>query len=143
MLFHHRNGDRQEERDNCQKSKSHVPYSGAERDEIEVHPDSGAQIKGVFINNWEAIKEEVIKFQQAFPFCKAAGWDIAVTDEGPVVIEVNDFWDRTGQAFIRRGWRKEIRECYFAWKKTGVKYNKNRLPNALSAAHLERIVSHE
>lgn len=90
--------------------------------EIEKHPDSGNQLNGVVIENWQAIKEEVKKFQQAFPYCKVAGWDIAITDEGPVVIEVNDFWDRTGQYFIRRGWRNEIRDCYLAWQKTGKKY---------------------
>lgn len=90
--------------------------------DIEKHPDSGNQLNGVVIENWDAIKTEVIKFQQAFPYCKAAGWDIAITDEGPVVIEVNDFWDRTGQFFIRRGWRNEIRECYLAWQKTGKNY---------------------
>ena len=84
--------------------------------DIERHPDSGAQLEGVVIEHWDAIKEDVIRFQQAFPYCKAAGWDIAITDEGPVVIEVNDFWDRTGQYFIRRGWRNEIRDCYLAWK---------------------------
>ena len=85
--------------------------------EIEKHPDSGNQLNGVMIENWQAIKEEVRKFQQAFPYCKAAGWDIAITDDGPVVIEVNDFWDRTGQYFIRRGWRNEIRDCYLAWRR--------------------------
>lgn len=91
--------------------------------EIDTHPDSGNQLNGVVIDNWQNIKEEVKKFQQSFPYCKAAGWDIAITDDGPVVIEVNDFWDRTGQYFIRRGWRNEIRECYLAWKKTGKNYH--------------------
>lgn len=91
--------------------------------DIEKHPDSGAQLNGVIIENWSVIKEEVMKFQQSFPYCKVAGWDIAITDEGPLVIEVNDFWDRTGQYFIRRGWRNEIRDCYFAWKKTNKSYD--------------------
>ena len=90
--------------------------------EIEKHPDSSNQLNGVVIENWQAIKEEVKKYQQAFPYCKAAGWDIAITDQGPVVIEVNDFWDRTGQYFIRRGWRNEIRDCYLDWQKTGKSY---------------------
>lgn len=90
--------------------------------EIERHPDTGVQLKGVVIENWDSIKSEVIQFQQAFPYCKVAGWDIAITDDGPVVIEVNDFWDRTGQFFIRKGWRKEIRDCFLAWKKTGKNY---------------------
>ena len=89
---------------------------------IDCHPDSGSPINGVVIEHWDEIKEEVIKFQQAFPYCKAPGWDIAITENGPVVIEVNDFWDRTGQYFIKKGWRKEIRECYLAWKKTGKNY---------------------
>lgn len=111
--------------------------------EIDRHPDSGAQLNGVIIQGWDSIKEEVKGFQQAFPFCKAAGWDIAITDEGPVVIEVNDFWDRTGQFFIRRGWRKEIRDCYSAWQKTGKFYKMYRQPNALNLKHLQKIVTHE
>lgn len=91
--------------------------------EIDRHPDSGNQLKGVFINNWQKIVNDIERFQQAFPYCKAAGWDIAITDEGPVVIEVNDFWDKTFQYFIRRGWRNEIRDCYLEWKKLGKNYH--------------------
>lgn len=125
--------------------------------EIEKHPDSGKQLNGVFIENWDAIKEEVKKFQQSFPYCKAAGWDIAITHDGPVVIEVNDFWDRTGQYFIRKGWRNEIRDCYLAWRKywgreddckfflipEGREYKMYRQPNILRQDHLIRIASYE
>lgn len=97
-----------------------IQYDGWRKiTDIEKHPDSGTQLNGVVIENWEQIKTDVIRFQQAMPWCKAAGWDIAITDDGPVVIEVNDSWDRTGQYFIRRGWRNEIRECYKEWRKVG------------------------
>ena len=108
-----------------------IQFDGWHRvQEIDCHPDSGNPLNGVVIENWESIKAEVIRFQQAFPYCKVAGWDIAITDEGPVVIEVNDFWDRTGQYFIRKGWRNEIRDCYLAWKRTGKDYKvyPQRLP---------------
>lgn len=111
--------------------------------EIDKHPDSGQQLNGVFIDNWITIKEEVERFQQAFPFCKAAGWDIAITDEGPVVIEVNDFWDRTGQYFIRKGWRKEIRDCYMAWKSAGKDYQIGRKRSYLPEGMLKAIVESE
>ena len=111
--------------------------------EIECHPDSGTRIDGVIIENWQAIKDEVQRFQQCFPYCKAAGWDIAITDDGPVVVEVNDFWDRTGQYFIKKGWRKEIRDCYLAWKKTGKEYTMFRQPNELNHNHLVQITEHE
>lgn len=121
-----------------------IQYDGwRQAKEIDCHPDNGNQLNGVFIDNWQFVKEEVMKFQQAFPYCKAAGWDIAITDDGPVVIEVNDFWDRTGQYFIRRGWRKEIRDCYLAWKETGNDYKMYRQPNALGVEHLNKIVANE
>ena len=110
---------------------------------IDNHPDSGNRLNGVIISNWESIKEQVKKIQQAFPYCKAAGWDIAITDDGPVVIEVNDFWDRTGQYFIRRGWRDEIRDCYLAWQNTDKTYKMYRQPNNLEIDHLKKIASYE
>ena len=109
--------------------------------DIEKHPDSGAQIAGVKINNWEEIVKEVLHFQECFPFIKAAGWDIALTDDGPVVIEINDFWDRTGQLFIRRGWREEIRDCFLAWQKTGAQSIPYRAKNALNKKLLEEIAN--
>ena len=111
--------------------------------EIETHPDNGHPINGIVIDNWQNIKEEVKQCQRAFPFCKAAGWDIAITDDGPVIIEVNDFWDRAGQFFIRRGWRNDIRDCYFAWKKTGKSYIIGRDRNRLPKEMLEAIIEHE
>jgi hypothetical protein len=110
---------------------------------VECHPDSGTQINGVRIDNWEAIKAEVIKYQQAFPFCKAAGWDIAITDDGPVVIEVNDMWDTTGQLFIHHGWRDGVRDCFFQWRKTGAEYIMSRDLNVLSTGRLKKIAAYE
>ncbi|MCH5221525.1 MAG: hypothetical protein J1F05_04250 [Muribaculaceae bacterium] len=109
--------------------------------DITNHPDSGARIDGVRIENWDKIVEDVLHFQECFPYIKVAGWDIAITDDGPVVIEVNDFWDRTGQYFIRRGWRNEIRNCYLAWKDTKRKYDLQRQPNKLSERQLKAIIN--
>lgn len=122
-----------------------IQYDGWRKiKDIDKHPDSGNQLNGLVIEKWESIKQEVLKFQQAFPYCKAAGWDIAITDQGPVVIEVNDFWDRTGQYFIRKGWRNEIRDCYKAWRKTGMDYDiMYRKPNLLSLSQLKEISRNE
>ena len=110
---------------------------------ITHHPDSGALLEGMKIEHWDDIVTQVLHFQECFPYVKAAGWDIAITDEGPVIIEVNDFWDRTGQYFIRRGWRNEIRDCYLAWKATGKKYKMYRQPNELRLNHLKTIAAYE
>ena len=111
--------------------------------EIDVHPDNGHQLNGVIIQNWNAIKEEIIRYQQAFPYCRAAGWDIAITDDGPVVLEINDRWDTTGQYFIQHGWREEIRNCYLEWKKENRDDGilRDRMRNLLPQWHLRKIES--
>ena len=108
---------------------------------ITVHPDSGIQLEGTIIENWKEIKSKVIEFQKSFPFVKAAGWDIAITDDGPVVIEVNDSWDRTGQLFIQRGWKHEIRECFKEWDKIGYNPGVERFINGVNKSGLEELQS--
>lgn len=82
---------------------------------IERHPDSNVQVEGVMIEDWDNICSKVLSFQQSMPFVKAAGWDIAITPDGPKIIEINDMWDRIGQMFRRHGWKPEIKACYDAW----------------------------
>ena len=110
---------------------------------IDCHPDNGIQLNDVIIENWDGVKTEVIKYQQAFPYCRAAGWDVAITDDGPVVLEVNDRWDTTGQFFIKEGWREEIRNCYHAWKKENRDDGQNdyRVRKNLNKRRLRRIES--
>ncbi len=94
---------------------------------ITHHPDSGTLMEGVKIKNWDAIVEQVLHYQECFPYIKAAGWDIALTEDGPVVIEVNDFWDLTLQYVHRQGRRNVVRDCFLAWKATGKKYSTGSL----------------
>lgn len=124
-----------------------IQYDGWRKvTDIDCHPDTGAALNGVTIEHWDAIKAEVCRFQQALPYCRVAGWDIAITDEGPLVIEINDMWDRTGQYFIRRGWRPDIRQCYQAWEKLvqegTIPYPYfGRIPQQLSNRHLQHIIT--
>lgn len=55
----------------------------------EVHPDSGAPIKGARIPNWPQIKEEMLALARRFPFINFTAWDILLTDEGICIIEAN------------------------------------------------------
>lgn len=79
------------------------------------HPDSGEKINGIRINNWDEIKMRLCEYQARIPQLKAIGWDVALTENGPVIIEINNYWDTTGQLFLGRGWRNEVKECYEAW----------------------------
>lgn len=84
---------------------------------ITNHPDSNNIIEGVCIENWEEIKKNILDFQSRIPFIRVIGWDVALTDSGPIIVEINDYWDELGQLFLRKGWYNEIKSCYDSWAK--------------------------
>jgi glutathione synthase/RimK-type ligase-like ATP-grasp enzyme len=55
----------------------------------EAHPETGARIAGVGVPHWPAVHALVQRLCALLPFLTYVGWDIAMTGEGPVVIEGN------------------------------------------------------
>jgi Sugar-transfer associated ATP-grasp len=55
----------------------------------ENHLVTGAPIKGRILQEWRSISDVAIKAHRAFPHRLFVGWDIALTDHGPVVLEGN------------------------------------------------------
>lgn len=55
----------------------------------EAHPETGAPIAGVEVPHWPAVRSLVLRLCELLPFLIYVGWDVAVTAEGPVVIEGN------------------------------------------------------
>ena len=53
------------------------------------HPDSKKKFKGFKVAQWDEIKELVNKTMQFLPYYTSVGFDIATTDEGPIIIEIN------------------------------------------------------
>ena len=53
------------------------------------HPDHGAQIEGVVIPYWQEAIELGKKMLAVLPGTRFAGFDISITPDGPVMIEVN------------------------------------------------------
>lgn len=82
---------------------------------ISYHPDSQELLEGTVLTGWNNIISQVKEFQAKIPFLKTIGWDVAITDNGPVIIEINNWWDTTGQLFIGKGWKVQIKQCYEAW----------------------------
>lgn len=54
-----------------------------------VHPTTGEIIVGLKIPYWEEVKEMVLKAAEVTPEVKYVGWDVAVTANGPIIIEGN------------------------------------------------------
>lgn len=59
------------------------------KDIYEVHPDTGAVIKGTEIPGWRRIKTELVKVADKFPYLDFIAWDILPMDQGYCVIEAN------------------------------------------------------
>ena len=53
------------------------------------HPDTGAEIEGITIPHWEEAKELVVRICADLPQLDYVGWDVAITADGPVIIEGN------------------------------------------------------
>jgi hypothetical protein len=60
-------------------------------DAIEVceHPDSGGQIVGTTLPHWPVLREVVCEATASLPGFRLVGWDVAICEQGPVLVEVN------------------------------------------------------
>ncbi|MEX0924258.1 MAG: sugar-transfer associated ATP-grasp domain-containing protein [Rhodovibrionaceae bacterium] len=56
---------------------------------VERSPRNGVQIAGRMLPNWEATRDLVVRAHEAFPYKVTVGWDVAITPDGPVVVEGN------------------------------------------------------
>jgi Sugar-transfer associated ATP-grasp len=55
-------------------------------------PGNDREFVGYRLPMWEETKELALKAALAFPWARAIGWDIGITDDGPVLVEGNDRW---------------------------------------------------
>lgn len=59
-----------------------------------IHPVTGRPILGFIIPYWEEVKKIVIGAAMVVPQVRTVGWDIAITQTGPVIIEGNSKWNK-------------------------------------------------
>jgi len=60
---------------------------------LEVHPKTNRKFQEFSIPLWDSAKKLVIKSAEHFKPIRSLGWDVAITEAGPVVIETNIRWD--------------------------------------------------
>ncbi|MEP5153786.1 sugar-transfer associated ATP-grasp domain-containing protein [Planktotalea sp.] len=66
-----------------------ISGAGLSREVLEQHPVSGKSFAGFQVPHWDQVKEVARQGHSMFPEFGVFGWDIAITDEGPVIIECN------------------------------------------------------
>ena len=78
--------------------------TGLNQVEVEVHPDTNAKLPGAKLPLWDEVKKLALWASHTCQSVPLIGWDIAVTDRGPVLVEANNTPDfRLVQMCERRG----------------------------------------
>jgi hypothetical protein len=62
---------------------------GPQLEELENHPDSGKQLKGFMLPQWEEVRNLCLDFSLAYSKLRYQSWDIAICEDRAVVVEVN------------------------------------------------------
>jgi hypothetical protein len=77
--------------------------------ELPNHPDSGERIEGFVVPAWDQVIRLALQAQESLPQLKSAGWDIAVTDAGPLLVETNLTYSvDIMQVAHRRGLKRQL-----------------------------------
>lgn len=63
--------------------------AGVLAEELEDHPEAGRRLIGWRMPHWDALKQLAVRAADLTPDLAILGWDIAVSVDGPVIIEGN------------------------------------------------------
>ena len=74
------------------------------------HPVSGAQIEGRVLPHWQAVLDLCCRAQKAFSDRPFVGWDVAILDAGPCLVEGNG---RPDIELIQRPYREPLGNSEF------------------------------
>lgn len=79
---------------------------------------------------WEEAKDLAMKAAQRYSFCRAIGWDVAITSKGALLLEGNTQWGFTSlQTSMGRGlYRGEFKRVYKSLVASGGKRYSKTLP---------------
>ena len=61
--------------------------------DYQVHPGSGRSFDSYSLPRWQEVLELCLRAHRVFSEFPSVGWDIAITPEGPILLEGNHDWD--------------------------------------------------
>jgi hypothetical protein len=85
---------------------------GPSQTEVDSHPDTGEQLRGIHLPDWKETLDLCRASASAFSGLKLQAWDIAISEKGPVLVEVNIGGDfnlpqlASGKGILDRRFRK-------------------------------------
>jgi hypothetical protein len=75
-----------------------------------VHPVSGIRFDGFKLPHFAAAMAMVKRLHEYLPHIYSIGWDVAISTDGPVIVEGNDDWDAGCLMVLEQGFRQEFLE---------------------------------
>jgi lipopolysaccharide/colanic/teichoic acid biosynthesis glycosyltransferase len=66
-----------------------------DRNQGNTHPSTGHHMDGMQIPFWPEALQMVKRASRVVPGVRTVGWDVAITPQGPCLIEGNENWDKT------------------------------------------------
>ena len=76
------------------------------------HPDTGVAFDGLSLPFFAEAKALSCRFHEALPFFHTVGWDVAITPEGPLIIEGNENWGATVHMSIEPNFKEHFLALY-------------------------------
>jgi hypothetical protein len=82
---------------------------------VSEHPDTQVRFEGKKIPEWSSIIDICKRAASAFSGVRLVGWDVALTPEGPILIEGNATWGLPvvqvhSQGYLQEPIRKQLSE---------------------------------
>jgi hypothetical protein len=62
---------------------------------VATHPDTGADLAGVAVPRWDEVCAVAVAGARTLPHFGLVGWDIGISEQGPVIVEANEAPDLT------------------------------------------------
>lgn len=77
------------------------------------HPDTGMSLVGMTLPRWREAVDTCLEASACMPGLRTQSWDVAITERGPVLIEVNSKGNFSGpQIASGKGFRDEVYEAH-------------------------------
>ncbi len=54
-----------------------------------IHPDTGRAIEELVVPDWRALRALIVAAAPLFPGIRTQSWDVAISDRGPILLELN------------------------------------------------------
>jgi hypothetical protein len=99
--------------------------SGAELRLNDPHPDTGRPVIAAQIPDWNRVKETVVRGAPIFAGIHSQSWDVALTEHGPVFLEINFGGDlnltqlATGKGVLDAAFSEHLKEWGYATRSRG------------------------